>query len=599
MIRLLTFVGLVAIGALAHGTSARADAEAEVILSATPREIRVGQTFSLEVRANVKGGSLEDLTFADLKKYPEFDIISHQTARPMQVSFGFGTGMKVQSSLSHQYAMRALAPGTFEFSPAVAKVDGETYLSDPLTIVVLPSDKAATADPATPTPPPDVGKELSGARYDPRAFLRTVVEQEEVYIGQQVDVAVYLYTHVGVAGRSVNPTKPAMDGFWVHDEQIASLEGPIVQVNGIQYRAYVLQKSAAFPQRTGELTIGAPKVTFDIGATSLFDAPERVERTGVPVTVKVKPLPKPGPADAFVGKYSVQARLDRGAVKTGNAVTLRIDATGVGNIQDIRIELPPIAGTRTLQPVIRDEQRFYGKALGGTRSWEWILIPETPGQHTVPGIELHYFDPDNRRYGSVSTQALTFSSTGVATPAQPTVSPMEAPTKREAAVFGPIRMYSALTRGATPVRQQPWFAWLLALPPLVFIVVTIGGSVARRQRRRKATAGAVQRALIDEARQALRDDDPRAFYDRIVASITHALDTQTTEPVRGLSNAELRLRLVAVGFDDDLVQRIINELEGADFARFAASGVNTEEMQRCLQRTETMVERIQRVRRKS
>ena len=53
---------------------------------------------------------------------------------------------------------------------------------------------------------------------------------------------------------------------------------------------------------------------------------------------------------------------------------------------------------------------------------------------------------------------------------------------------------------------------------------------------------------------------------------------------------------MAGGFDDDLVQRVINELEGADFARFAASGVDTEEMERCLQRTETIVERIHRVR---
>ncbi len=599
MIRPLTLVCLVAIGPLAHCASAKAEADAKILLSATPRELRVGETFALEVRADVKEGSLEDLTFADLKKYPELEIISHQTSRPMQVSFGFGSGMKVQSSLSHRYTIRALAAGTFEFSPAVAEVDGKTYRSNPLTIVVLPSGQAATSGAATPSTPPELGKELSGARYDPRAFLRTVVEQKEVYIGQQVNVAVYLYTNVGVAGRSVNPTKPAMDGFWVHEEQITSLEGPIVQVNGVRFRAYLLQKSIAFPQRIGELTIGAPKVTFDLGTASLFDAPQRVERIGVPVPIEVKPLPTPGPPDAFVGKYSVRARLDRSSVKTGNAVTLRVEATGVGNIQDLRIELPPIAGVRALQPVIRDEQRFHGKALGGTRSWEWILIPETPGRHTVPSIQLNYFDPESEQYGSASTEALTFSATGVATPVKATLSPKKAPPKRETAVFGPIRMYSALTRGATPVRQRPWFAWLLALPPLFFILFTIGVGLRRRHRSQKIAAGAVQRALIGEARQALRKDDPRAFYDRIVASITHALVTRTGEPVRGLSNAELRPRLVAAGFDDDLVQRIINELEGADYARFAASGVDAKEMQRCLQRTKTIVERIQRVRGKT
>lgn len=595
MIRALACACLIGIGTLAHGASASADAEAEVFLDATPREVRVGETFVLEVRADIKGGNLEDLTLADLKKHPELQVLSHQTARPMQVSFGFGSGMKVASSLSHKYVMRANATGTFEFSPAVAKVGGKTFRSGPLTVVALPSNGAAGARSNVPTPPTEVGEELSGARYDPRAFLRTVVEQEDVFIGQQVDFTVYLYTRLGVSGRSVNPSKPATDGFWVYDQQITNLEGSVVMVNGVSYNAYVLQKSAAFPQRAGELTIGAPKVAFDVGSMSLFDAPERIERTGVPVAIKVKPLPTPGPADAFVGKYSVRARLDRETVKTGNAVTLHIDATGVGNVQDLRIALPPIVGVRALQPVIKDRQQFQGKALGGTRSWEWILIPETPGAHVVPSIEIDYFDPNSQRYGKARTPPLRFSSTGTATPAQPTVSATEAPTKSESAAFGPIRMYSALSRGETSVRERTSFVWLLALPPLAFILLMIGINFRRRRDRRKETTEAVQRTLIHEARTALRGNDPRTFYDRIVASIAHALTTRTNEPVGGLSNAELRTRLVAAGFDEDLVQRVINELEGADFARFAASGVDTEEMERCLQRTETIVERIHRV----
>jgi len=43
-----------------------------------------------------------------------------------------------------------------------------------------------------------------------------------------------------------------------------------------------------------------------------------------------------------------------------------------------------------------------------------------------------------------------------------------------------------------------------------------------------------------------------------------------------------------------LIDRVVNELEGADFARFAASGVDKGEMERCLQRTATIVERVQR-----
>lgn len=583
------------------GWTARAWAEPEVTvtLEATPSQVSFGSTVRLEVRVHARGGRIQDLKLDDLDKYPELEIISHQTVRPMQFSFGFGSGsgVQVESSLANVYVLHPTRPGTYEFAPAIAKVDGKDYRSEPLRFVVgegAGEPETATAD-AIPDLPPNA--ELTGARYDERAFLRTVVEPKEVYIGQQVDVTVYLYTRLRLSPQSVMPGKPSMDGFWVHDDPINSLEAQTVSVMGAHYRVYVLQRSAAFPQRSGELTIGPPKVTFDVGAMSLFDAPERVERIGVPVTVKVKPLPEPGPVDPVVGQYGIRASLDRTTARTGDAVSLRVDVGGIGNVQDVRLSLPPIAGVRALQPVIRDQQQFERGRLTGARTFEWILISESPGEHTVPPIELHYFDPSTDKYGSVSTPALAFTSTGTAAPAGSAIEPVPARSTPSATIFGPIRMYSALTRGEIPVRGRSWFASLLALPPFLFLFVLLGTALTRRSAQRGATAGAIQRRLIDSARNALRVNDPRSFYDRIVASLVHALDAHLGEPVSGLPHTDLRRKLRASGFDDDLVQRVINELEGADFARFSASGVSKEEMERCLKRTSTIIQRIQHSRR--
>lgn len=594
MTRLLT-LALIWFGALPWVGTASAQPEVTVTLEATPTEARVGEMIQLEVRVHARGGRIQNLALEDLRKYPELQIISHQTVRPMQFSFGFGSGVQVESSLAEIYVLQPTAAGTFDFAPAVARVDGKSYGSQPLTLVVRPGMGGSTGvDDDVDLPDTIQEGELSGARFDQQAFLRTVVEPKEAYVGEQVDVTVYLYTRLRLAPQSVTPGKPSMDGFWVHDDPITSLHGQTAQVRGVQYRAYVLQRSAAFPQRTGELTIGPPKVTFDVGGMSLFDPPERIEREGVPVTIEVKPLPPPTPANAVVGRYGLRARLDRRDVSTGNAVTLRIDASGVGNVQDLRIDLPPMVGVRALQPVIRDEQRFQNGKLGGTRSWEWILIAETPGAHTVPPVRLVFFDPETEEYGSASTEPLTFTAVGPAKPPPAAIAPADAQPRKPSAAFGPIRMYSALSRGETPVRQRPWFAWLLGLPPLLFVLVVLGSSTARHRERRSTTAGAVQRQLLRSAENALRSDDPRAFYDRIVGSLNHALDSRLGEPVAGLPHAELRAQLAGAGFDDDLVERVINELEGADFARFAASGVNRDEMERCLDRTETIVERIQR-----
>lgn len=591
---------LLCVAALPWEASAAAEPEVTVTLDAMPAEARVGDSIRLEVRVRARGGNIEDLRLNDLKSHLDLDIVSHQTMRPMQFSFGFGRGVQKESSIANIYVLVPRAAGTYEFAPAVAKVDGKVYRSKPLTLRVLPSGSSPHV-PSDPNVAPDTATdgELSGANYDTRAFLRTVVEPAEVYIGQQVDVTVYLYTRVRLSPQSVIPSKPAMDGFWVHDDPITSLQFQNVSVKGQQYRAYPIQRSAAFPQRTGELTIGPPKIAFDAGSGNLFDAPQRIERVGVPVVVKVKPLPPPAPVNAVVGNFAIQARLDRNAVNTGDAVTLSIDAGGVGNVQDLQIDLPPIAGVRTLQPAIRDKQQFANGDLSGTRSWEWILIAEAPGEHSVPPIELHFFDPDTEAYQSVSTPVLSFTASGGIKAPAPEIEPVSAPATPPTATFGPIRVYSALTRGHTPVQERAWFPWLLALPALLFVLVLLGAAFSRRREQRGATAGAVQRKLLRDAEKALQADDPRAFYDRIVASITHALDARLDEPVAGLPHTELRTRLASEGFDDDLTQRLINELEGADFARFAASGVNRDEMEHCLKRTIAIIDRIQRSQRRS
>ena len=381
---------------------------------------------------------------------------------------------------------------------------------------------------------------------------------------------------------------------WVHDDPISNLEATTVEVGGTRYRVYALHRSAAFPQRTGHLTIGAPRVTFDVGGLSLFDASERIQRTGVPVSVKVQPLPKPVPPNAVVGRYEARASLDRTSVTTGDAVTFQVDATGVGNIQDLRVELPPIVGVRTLQPAIRDRQELRDGRLSGTRTWEWILIAEAPGEHRIPAIEIHYFDPESESYGIATTEELTFAAAGNPRGAQPALEPVAPPSQVVVPTFGPLRMASALRRNEVPVRSRGWFGWLLALPPFALLAFAVATGVARRRQRRSTDVGAVQRKLVRSAKGALDRNEPRAFYDGVVAAITHALDVRLGEPVGGLPHTELRGRLTRAGFDDDLSDRVINELEGADFARFAASGVDKDEMERCLQRTTTIIERVQR-----
>ena len=565
-----------------------AKSEVELTMVASPQEVSVGDTFRLDISLRVSGARIEDVKLPDLTA---FEITSRQTSRPFQFSFSFGSGTRVESTTMHSFGLRALQQGTYTIEPAEATVDGQLYRSNPVTIRVGPG---VVPSPELPddTVEEDATGELSGAEFDARAFLRTVVEPTDPYRGQQVDVTVYLYSRARMSGQTLVPSAPSMDGFWVHNIPISSLHGREVLVRGVPFRAYVIQRAAVFPQRAGNLEIGAPKVTFDASGGSFFATPQRVERTGIPIELEVKPLP-PGPSDAVVGSYQLQASLDRSTVKIGDAVTLKVTAMGRGNIQDLRLDLAPIEGVRILQPSIVDEQRFDRRVLVGERTWEWILIAEAPGDHQVPALQLNYFDPDTETYGQTKTEALSFRAVG---------DPVAVPRPRDAAPenvvpttsFGPIRTESALLRALPPVRERAWFRVLLAIPPALFLLLAVGTSVSRRRSHRRSTSGAVQRRLLQSAEESVEKGDARTFYDQIVASITHALDSRLAERVGGLSRGDLRVKLEGAGLDEGLVQRIINELEGADFARFAASGVSKDEMRQCLARTSAMVERISR-----
>ena len=144
-----------------------------------------------------------------------------------------------------------------------------------------------------------------------------------------------------------------------------------------------------------------------------------------------------------------------------------------------------------------------------------------------------------------SISPVAFTATGPARPSQPAVEPARPRIEPRATAFGPISMYSALQRGQVPIRSRPWFGWFLAIPPLGFALLALAMSVVRRREQRSTTSGAIQRKLLRGAQTALDSDDPRAFYDRIVAAIHHALDAQLGDPVGGLPHAELRAHLSA------------------------------------------------------
>ena len=594
----------VGLAVLAGGVPARAQS-ATIEMMADRTHVAVGETFNVQVRADVTGGEAEDLT---TPTFDAFQVVGRRVSRPMQFRFGFGNRQQViQSSTVYDFTLRALAEGTYDIDAAKLTFGGRTYQSQPLRIVVGQGSGSTNVPSPDPSVPP--ANLAEGQEWDPTAFVRTVLDKETAWLGEQVTVTVYLYSRSGIRSAPTVHEEPKTDGFWVHDllAPNRALDPHRQVVNGVAFNVYVLRRFAAFPLSAGEHEIGGMEVSYQQG--SLFDIfnnqVAEIRRAGPAAKVNVRDLPAPGkpPGPIAVGDYTLEANLDRAQVATGDAVTLTAVVRGTGNVRDVRLELPEVQGLRVLSPQVQDDVTAPGDLVGGSRTYEWLIVPEQPGNHRIPPLSLGTFDPRTGQYETIEAPAMTLIAAGNAMPGGDVDEPDE--TAREVATdapdeqLGPVRTRSDFEREHARIVTAPWFLALLALPPLAWLSVLLVAFARRRAEKRESAQGS-QRAVkaarkrLSRAIEHADSGDARAFYSEIFRVLAAVLEARLGTPVGGFTHDELRRHLARRGMEADLVARTVDELEGLEFARFSATGVAREEMSACTARVAALIERLER-----
>lgn len=571
-----------------------------------PTDVDVGQTFQLEVRADVTGAANAQVDLPDLSP---FDVIGRQVSNPVQFRFGFGTQTQlIQSTTVHRLTLRARSPGTFELTPAAVVAQGARFESNPLTIRVGGSAMPGSDDPvADTTPPPGAG--VDGTVFDPGGFVRTVVDRAQPYVGQQVTATVYLYSPEPIQGGLQITQEPTTEGFWVHDllPPTRSLEGQAQDVRGQRFYVYVLRRLAAFPLRAGQLTIGPTGVSVTTGGFfgSVFGGGGGpLSRTGVPVTVEARELPAENrPAgEIHVGTLELTAELDRRQVATGDAVTLTLRARGTGQLRQLNVPSPSVDGLQVLAPQIEDDVGTTRDVVGGTRTFQWLVLPQRAGTYSIGPFEVPVFDPHAGTYSTARAPALELVAAG--NPVEPAEDGgdeggHEARDDDAQPTLAPIHTRSALSRSRSSLLDAPWIRYGFGLGPLL-LLGALGVRVAQRRGAKNGDAREPRRAQREAKRRmanATRHaeaNEPREFYAAIAQALKEVLEAKLDRAVGSLTHAELRRVLVERGMAEGLADRVVDELEGCDFARFSAAGVRTEEMRSCLERTRGILAEIDR-----
>ncbi len=271
------------------------------------------------------------------------------------------------------------------------------------------------------------GRRPRGRAAQPKLLVEAKVSRSRLRVGEPLVLTYYLDTQTQVS--DVRPKDaPQYAGFWVEDLETpqSAPSGEPATIDGESYRRVPFGRKLLFPTKAGTLTLPAASFRIGVARQSFFDMGGVVERSTKPLTLTVDPLPDAPGFSGAVGRFSASASLDRDTVPLGDAVTLRFRVQGTGNLKWIDKGPEVVAkGTKVYPPQAKSELRTTPDGITGSRTWEYVVVPQTSGALEIPALPFSWYDPAAGRIVSTETKPLTLHAEGgtaaLALPSAPAV----------------------------------------------------------------------------------------------------------------------------------------------------------------------------------
>jgi hypothetical protein len=408
-------------------------------------------------------------------------------------------------------------------------------------------------------------------------YLEAVVDNDTPYQGQQVLYHARLYQAVQGLG-PIDYRQPSFTGFW--SEQLSEQGEYMVEAAGRNYRVTQLT-SVLFPTVVGETVIDPAQVSvpgdfFNRGANL----------SSQPLMLNVKPLPDNAPPDfqGAVGRFDIQATVDKGETKVNDTVNWQIVLGGQGNIESLA---DPVwnegQAWRAFDSQAEVDSRFENGLLVGSRTYDRVLVPTEAGRLTLPAVSYSYFDPASGQYLTIETEPLAINvmpdgGIQASAPALPAggSSALAAPTTGIPGQLQPMK--EAPTSWST---GDPWLTskagfWLLWLVPAALLVGHFGWQRHKQRRlndvssRRSKRAAGKARDALRTVRQSGVEADQQIGGQILITYLSEKLDRSLT----GMTQKSVAELLEGRGLDAALVQRVERSLILSDMGRYAPAGLS-------------------------
>lgn len=514
---------------------------------------------------------------------------------PQQMQGSSYVNGKGTEYFAFSYILQPTKTGSFTIPGATARVDGKLVKSNPVNIEVVKGGHGTQLPPQQPQQPfqrrgfPDNAYDQPGVlkkgedvkeKLRKNLFVRVDVDKTTVYEGEQLTATYKLYTRLPT-NSSVTKV-PAFKGFSARDIELPNPPQATEEiVNGERYKVFTIRKTLLFPLQSGQLELDPAEVDNQVHLVTLesakkkragddpfrdafgaspFDDPFFDDPFGNPqyevvpykiqspvVKINVKPLPTAGRPASFngaVGHFTMTAVADKKDLSTDDALTLKVTIAGQGNVN--LLNAPPLnipAAFEKYDPTLSDNIDKNSNPLSGSRIFQYVLMPQEKGEHTLPPVEFSYFDPAANAYKTLQSSAF---------PLHVIAGKL---AKREKEDFGSkTELGNIRTSGIHWSKHSPFFFgkplfWVLLLLPLL----GVAGMAWYRKREnfrqsnvamlKHKHANKVALKRLELAARYLKEGKDKAFYEETSRATWGYLSHKLKIPMAELSKHVVEVKL--------------------------------------------------------
>lgn len=418
---------------------------------------------------------------------------------------------------------------------------------------------------------------------DGNLFLKADVSKSTAYQQEALVYTVKLYTTYD-AIRFIGATAaPKFEGFVVEESKDVSSSLSYETYNGKTYATAIIARYIIFPQMEGALKVIGNKYTVSVDEREYYhdpfwgsmSVPKPLQLNVTPndLTVNVKPLPSPAPADfsGGVGQFKVSSTLPSQNFMSNQAASIVYTVTGTGNLKYVKLPdlnslYPPQLEVYSPTP---DVQAQVGRNnVSGTARFDYSFMPLEAGTFSIPEVKLVYFNPQTERYETSVANGYTIN-VGKGKGSERSQTKGRMTFDKDLMPVGDNLHFSH-----TPYVERFGY-WLFYIIPVLILL----GSATYYRAYLKANAdflavksrkaSKVAKMRLKKAASCMKKKEVDQFYDELLTALWGYLGDKLKMPMSELNRENVSQTLASRNIPQKDIDTLIALIDDCEFAKYA------------------------------